>query len=130
MGLYETRPRTAGHGWRCDSMRACRLVVDTGLHAMGWIRASVRSTTSRRHTTLESTRACVAEIDRYIADPGQACSYMIGRVEIDALPRAGPPQPWARASISRDFHDVLLGSGSPPLDELGRLVDEWIVAAT
>jgi uncharacterized protein (DUF885 family) len=106
-----------------DSLRAARLVVDTGLHAKGWTRGQaiefLMSNTSLGRDTAES------EIDRYTAEPGQATSYMIGRLELERL------REHARVNLGddfslKDFHDTVLGNGMTPLPELGRSVDAWI----
>ena len=82
MGLYATPLQRVGM-LTLDSLRASRLVVDTGIHAKGWTRQRAIDFLYD-HTAL--VRGTVeAEIDRYIADPGQAASYMIGRLEIDRL---------------------------------------------
>jgi uncharacterized protein (DUF885 family) len=106
-----------------DSLRAARLVVDTGLHAKGWTRGEaiefMMANTSLPRSNAES------EVDRYIADPGQATSYMIGRLELERLRED------ARARLGGDFslmgfHDTVLGNGMTPLPELGRCVDAWV----
>jgi uncharacterized protein (DUF885 family) len=106
-----------------DSMRACRLVVDTGLHHRGWSRQQAIDF-MRRHSPLpdDSVRA---EVDRYIVYPGQACSYMMGRLEIQRL-RADAESRLASAFDLRGFHDVVLGEGCVPLDVLGANVDRWV----
>jgi uncharacterized protein (DUF885 family) len=106
-----------------DSLRAARLVVDTGLHAMGWTREQaidfMLGTTSLVRSNVEG------EVDRYIADPGQATSYMIGRLEIDRLRRTAYERLGDRFSVAA-FHDTVLGNGMMPLPALDRLVSAWI----
>ena len=68
-----------------DSLRAARLVIDTGIHAMGWSRD--RAIETLAGCTALTRRALEAEIDRYISDPGQATSYMVGRLELERLRR-------------------------------------------
>ncbi|MDO8362767.1 MAG: DUF885 domain-containing protein [Actinomycetota bacterium] len=106
-----------------DSLRAARLVVDTGLHSMGWTRdeaiAFLMSNTSLVRGNAER------EVDRYIADPGQATSYMIGRLEIDRLRALATARLGARFSL-KAFHDTVLGGGMTPLTELGRSIEAWI----
>ena len=82
MGLYTTPLQRIGM-LTLDSLRASRLVVDTGIHAKGWTRQQAIDFL-HDHTALARS-SVEAEIDRYIADPGQAASYMIGRLEIDRL---------------------------------------------
>ncbi len=106
-----------------DSLRAARLVVDTGLHALGWTREAAIEYFVQ-HTAQEERNAA-AEIDRYIATPAQATSYMIGRLEIDRLRRDAESRLGSRFSVS-EFHDTVLGNGMTPLPELARTVDAWI----
>ncbi len=125
MGLYSGPLQRLGM-LTLDSLRAARLVVDTGLHAFGWTRARaiefLSGTTSLRHAAVE------AEIDRYIAAPGQATSYMIGRLEIERIRRAASSRLGGRFSLS-DFHDTVLGNGMMPLSQLERIVDSWVGSA-
>jgi uncharacterized protein (DUF885 family) len=105
-----------------DSMRACRLVVDTGLHALGWSRRKAidymldNSPMREGHVT--------AEIDRYIVTPGQALAYMIGRLEIQRI-RAEAERKLGDQFDIKQFHDTVLGSGGVPLPLLGQLVEDW-----
>ena len=69
------------------------------------------------------------EIDRYIGAPGQACSYMMGRLAIDEA-RADAEQALGAAFDIRGFHDVVLGAGSVPLDTLRRMVADWVMTAS
>jgi uncharacterized protein (DUF885 family) len=110
-----------------DSLRAGRLVVDTGMHALGWSRA--RAIEFLQANTPMSTHAIEVEVDRYIAAPGQALGYMVGRLEIlrmraEAERRLGP------GFDIRTFHDMVLGTGSLPLTTLGRHIDDWLRTAT
>jgi uncharacterized protein (DUF885 family) len=106
-----------------DSLRAARLVVDTGLHAFGWSRDDaitfLVSNTSLVHANAER------EVDRFIADPGQATSYMIGRLEIERLRTHATARHGHRFSLP-EFHAAVLGNGMTPLTELGRTIDAWI----
>ena len=126
MDLYSSPLQRVGM-LTLDSLRAARLVVDTGLHAMGWTRDSAIDVL-RSHTALDD-RLVEAEIDRYIAFPGQATSYMVGRLEIQRLRRLAERRLGARFSI-REFHDVVLGSGMIPLPTLARTVDAWLDPST
>ncbi len=103
--------------------RAIRLVVDTGLHAMGWTR--VMAIDFFLAHTAQDRRNAEAEIDRYIATPGQATSYMVGRLEIQRLRRDAERRLAQRFSI-QDFHDAVLANGMTPLDQLARTIDGWI----
>ncbi|QSB15451.1 DUF885 domain-containing protein [Natronosporangium hydrolyticum] len=105
-----------------DSMRAARLVVDTGLHALGWSRQQavdyLREHTATPEVEIES------EVDRYIAEPGQALAYMVGRLEIQRLRSEAEQRLGPRFDL-RGFHDTVLGSGALPLTVLEELVAEW-----
>lgn len=116
MGLYSSDLAKVGM-LAADSMRACRLVTDTGMHALGWSRDQAIDYVLA-HSPL-SRGIAEGEIDRYIGMPGQALSYMIGRLEIDRI-RAEAEQ---RDSFDiKSFHDSILGHGLVPLGTLRRLV--------
>jgi len=125
MGLYSTPMDRLGM-LSADSMRACRLVVDTGMHALGWSRRQAidymlaNSPMTEGHVT--------AEIDRYIVRPGQALAYMVGRLEIQRIRAAAEGQLGDRFAI-KAFHDAVLGNGSVPLPLLDQLVGEWAATA-
>jgi uncharacterized protein (DUF885 family) len=125
MGLYTSDLRRLGM-LSFDSLRACRLVVDTGMHHYGWSRARAADFLWRNTAT---TRANVVnEIDRYIAWPGQALAYMVGRREIQRLRGLAERQLGARFDI-RAFHGIVLGNGAVPLGVLDQLVTRWIEQA-
>lgn len=116
MGLYSGPVDRLGM-LAADSMRACRLVVDTGLHALGWSRSqAVDYMVANSPLTREM---CQPEIDRYIVTPGQACSYMIGRLEIERMRREAEA---AGGFDIKRFHSAVLDSGALPLDVLDRVV--------
>jgi uncharacterized protein (DUF885 family) len=124
MGLYGSDLDRVGM-LSADSMRACRLVVDTGLHAMGWSRQrAIDYMTANSPMTLH---AIEEEVDRYICYPGQACSYMIGRLEILRIRGKAQQRLGDRFDI-KSFHDCLLTHGEVPLETLDRLVTEWTAA--
>lgn len=106
-----------------DSLRAARLVVDTGLHALGWTRAQaiefMVASTPLRKPVIE------ADVDRYIADPGQATSYMIGRLEIERIRGEATALLGNRLSLPK-FHDTVLANGMMQLSQLERVVASWI----
>lgn len=106
-----------------DSLRASRLVVDTGIHALGWSRAEaveyLRTNTPLTPTDIE------VEIDRYIAVPGQALAYMVGRLEILRM-RADAERRLGGSFDVRTFHDTVLGAGSLPLSVLADRIDTWL----
>ena len=122
MGLYSTPLDRMGM-LEADSMRACRLVVDTGLHALGWSRQQ-----AIEYMTENSPMAVshvVPEIDRYAVTPGQALAYMIGRLEIQRIRRDAEAALGDRFEI-KGFHDAVLGSGLMPLPVLERVVRAWV----
>ncbi len=121
MGLYDGPLDRLGMLWG-DSMRACRLVVDTGLHALGWSRQQAIDYVAANSPMVLGQ--IESEVDRYIGVPGQALSYMIGRIEIQNL-RAEVERKLGERFDIAGFHDVVLGSGVIPLETLGRLVREW-----
>jgi uncharacterized protein (DUF885 family) len=124
MGLYSDDLARLGM-LAGDSMRAARLVVDTGIHALGWDRQRVidflRTNTPMPHVDIEQ------ETDRYIADPGQALSYMVGRLEIERI-RAEARQALGERFDIRGFHDAALRNGELPLGALAEVIDDWVAA--
>ena len=94
--------------------RARRLVVDTGLHAKRWTREQAIA-----------YGIAAPEVERYMANPGQACSYMVGMLRILALREQARQALGERFSLPA-FHDVVLRTGSVPLDVLGQVVGDWI----
>lgn len=124
LGLYGDPHSRFGH-LQWQAFRAARLVVDTGLHALGWTREQAIDFMVER-TGVE--RDFVAsEVDRYYSNPGQALAYMIGQLKIAELrdraqARLGP------SFDIRSFHNALLDQGAVPLPVLERIVDEWIAA--
>jgi uncharacterized protein (DUF885 family) len=105
-----------------DSMRATRLVVDTGMHALGWSRQQAIDYALSNVPTSE--KAVISEVDRYIGLPGQALAYMIGRKEIVKMRARAEATMGERFDI-KSFHDTVLGSGALPLPVLSDLVDDW-----
>jgi uncharacterized protein (DUF885 family) len=106
-----------------EVFRAARLVVDTGLHAKRWTREQAIEY-MLANTGMPETDV-VAEVERYIVLPGQACAYKVGQLTILEL-RARAQSRLGEAFDLRDFHDVVLGSGALPLELLERVVDAWI----
>lgn len=106
-----------------EAWRACRLVVDTGMHAFGWSRQQAID------YMLDNTAASVSEvndeIDRYITWPAQALSYKIGELKIREL-RAQAESELGSAFDLRGFHDTVIGNGSVPIAVLEEIVHDWI----
>ena len=124
MGLYSSDLFRLGM-LSFDALRACRLVVDTGMHHLGWSRERAIDFMWSRTAT---TRANVTnEIDRYIGWPGQALAYMIGRREIQRL-RSGAESALGSTFDVRRFHGAVLGEGAVPLGVLAQIVDRWIAS--
>jgi uncharacterized protein (DUF885 family) len=121
MGLYSTPLDRIGM-LEADSMRACRLVVDTGMHALGWSRQQAIDYMTENSPMAVSQ--IVPEIDRYAVTPGQALAYMIGRLEIQRMRREAEARLGPAFDI-KSFHDAVLGSGLMPLPVLDRVVGEW-----
>jgi len=108
-----------------EMWRACRLVVDTGMHWKGWSRQQAIDYLAAN--TALSLLEVGTEIDRYIGWPGQALSYKIGEIEIRKL-RAEAELALGDRFDVRAFHDVVLRNGSVPLTTLRREVEAWLAA--
>jgi uncharacterized protein (DUF885 family) len=122
MGLYTSDLARLGM-LSFDALRACRLVVDTGMHHLGWSREqAMRFMWDNTATTQANVRN---EIDRYIAWPGQALAYMIGRREIRRLRSVAENRLGSRFDL-RAFHGAVLGNGAVPLGVLEQIVLGWI----
>jgi uncharacterized protein (DUF885 family) len=125
MGLYRD-PYSKFGALTYDMWRAVRLVIDTGLHAMGWSRQqAIDFFAANAAKTLQDI---TVEVDRYIVWPGQALGYKMGQLRIREL-RAGAERRLGAAFDVRAFHDIVLGQGAVPLDALARLVEEWAAGA-
>jgi uncharacterized protein (DUF885 family) len=122
MGLYGGPLERMGM-LSADSMRATRLVVDTGMHALGWSRQQAIDYVAANAPL--SLKTISDEVDRYIGLPGQALAYMIGRKEIVKMRERAETALGDRFDI-QGFHDTVLGSGALPLPVLSGLVDEWV----
>jgi uncharacterized protein (DUF885 family) len=126
MGLYSSDMDRFGI-LSFDAWRASRLVVDTGLHALGWTRDEAIDF-MREHTALDDGNIA-NEVDRYIAWPGQALAYKLGQLEILRLRARAEAALGDRFDI-RAFHDAVLGSGAVGLSTLAGIVDAWVAEAT
>ncbi|WP_408589944.1 DUF885 domain-containing protein [Novosphingobium sp.] len=124
MGLY-TDPLQHWGTLDDEILRAMRLVVDTGLHAQGWSRDQAIAYMLANSGMGRSD--AVAEVDRYIANPGQALAYKIGALTFQRLRHEAEAALGARFDI-RGFHDQALGSGALPLGVLEAKIRRWIAA--
>ena len=124
MGLYDTPAKDMGR-LSYEMWRASRLVVDTGLHSKGWTKeqaiAFMKDNTALTDANIE------AEVNRYIANPGQALAYKLGELKIREL-RAKSERELGDKFDLRRFHDAVLGQGSVPLDTLEAQIDAWIAS--
>ena len=125
MGIYETPYEDFGR-LTYAMWRACRLVIDTGVHARGWTREQALA--FLRDNTALSEHEVTTEVDRYISWPGQALSYKLGEITIMRLRREAEAALGARFD-ARAFHDAVLAQGSLPLPVLESQVRAYIAAA-
>jgi uncharacterized protein (DUF885 family) len=124
MGLYSSPLDRLGM-MSGEAFRAARAVVDPGIHALGWTRDEAVAYMLAHTAT--SPDQINAEVDRYIATPGQAPSYLIGQQEILSI-RAGARQRMGSRFDIRAFHDQVLGQGALPLADLRESVGRWLAA--
>lgn len=124
MGLYSSDLDRLGM-LSCDSWRACRLVIDSGIHALGW--SFQQSVDFMQRRTALPLSVIEPEIDRYVGMPGQALSYMVGRLEIVRMRKQAERVLGERFDL-RDFHDEVLRGGSLPLSVLESQLDAWTAA--
>jgi uncharacterized protein (DUF885 family) len=122
MGIYETPFEMMGM-LSFQMWRAVRLVVDPGMHALGWSREQAQD--FMRANTAIADHEITTEIDRYIAWPGQACAYHLGQLKIWELRRRAE-EALGEAFDIRNFHDAVLGLGSVPLTVLEQEIDRFI----
>lgn len=122
MGLYDTPAKDMGR-LSYEMWRATRLVVDTGMHAKGW--SKQKAIDYMTDNSALSAANIEAEVNRYIADPGQALAYKLGELKIREL-RARAEKALGPKFDLRRFHDAVLGQGAVPLDTLETQIDEWI----
>jgi uncharacterized protein (DUF885 family) len=125
MGIYHTPYERFGR-LTYELWRACRLVVDTGMHAFGWSRQ--KALDYMKSNTALSEHEIRTEIDRYIAWPGQALAYKTGELEIKALRARAARELGPRFDV-RAFHDAVLGQGGVTLPVLSKQIDAYIARA-
>lgn len=124
MGFYKDAFSAFGH-LNDQLFRAARLVVDTGIHALGWTRR--QAVEYLNANTANAPLDNEVEVDRYIAQPGQALGYTIGQLRIQALRGKAQAALGERFDL-RGFHEAVLGNGALPLAILDQQVDAWIEA--
>jgi len=124
IGLYDNPYSLFGHLlWQ--AFRAARLVVDTGIHRLGWSREQAIEFMVDR--TGAERGFVTQEVDRYTSWPAQALGYMIGKLKIDELRDRAKAKLGPKFDIRR-FHNAVLDNGALPLDVLERLIEEWVAA--
>jgi uncharacterized protein (DUF885 family) len=122
VGLYDDNPYGNLGRLRYELMRAIRLVVDTGIHSLGWTRDEALA-----YTTMVTGSPSSYEIDRFVVSPGQATGYSIGMLEILELRKRAMEQLGDQFDF-QEYHQVVLGNGAMPLEILERVVDDYIEA--
>ena len=121
IGLYDDPYSLFGH-LQWQAFRAARLVVDTGIHRLGWTRQAIDFMVER---TGFERGFVTAEVDRYTSIPGQALGYMIGKLKIDQMRDRARERLGQRFDIRR-FHNAVIDQGALPLDTLDKVIDAWI----
>ncbi len=122
MGLYDTPEKNMGR-LSYEMWRACRLVVDTGIHSKSWSKA--QAIAYMKENTALTDGNIEAEINRYISWPGQALAYKIGELKIRELRSFAEKELGAKFDLAA-FHDVVLGKGPVPLDVLDTQIRDWV----
>ncbi len=124
MGLYDTPAKDMGR-LSYEMWRACRLVVDTGIHAKGW--SKEQAIAFMTDNSALSAANIEAEVNRYISWPGQALAYKLGELKIRELRELASKELGDKFDLAA-FHDTVLGQGSVPLNVLEDMVKDWIAA--
>ena len=124
IGLYDDPLDRFGH-LQAQALRAVRLVVDTGLHALGWTRQ--QAIDHMLEQTGDSPVFVTSEVDRYLSQPGQALAYMVGQLKLIEL-REGARAALGAGFDQRRFHNAVLDGGPLPLSVLERSIARWIAA--
>ena len=122
MGFY-TDPYSKFGQLTYEMWRACRLVVDTGMHALGWSRK--QAIDFMKENTAKTENDIIVEIDRYIVWPGQALAYKLGELKIKELRAKARKELGPRFNLGK-FHNALLDDGALPLDLLESRINDWI----
>lgn len=124
MGLYDTPAKDMGR-LSYEMWRACRLVVDTGIHAKGWTKQ--QAIAFMTDNSALSAANIEAEVNRYISWPGQALAYKLGELKIRELRTMATRELGPKFDLAA-FHDAVLGQGSVPLDVLDQQIKDWVAA--
>ncbi len=124
IGFYDSPQERYGH-LQAQAFRASRLVVDTGLHALGWTRQ--QAIDSMLSDVAESPVFIESEVDRYLSNPGQALAYMVGKQHIVAQ-RVKAREALGARFDSRRFNNAVIDQGALPLQVLTTQIDEWVAA--
>lgn len=124
MGLYDTPAKDMGR-LSYEMWRACRLVVDTGIHAKGW--SKQQAIDFMTDNSALSAANIEAEVNRYISWPGQALAYKLGELKIRELRTMATKELGPKFNLAA-FHDAVLGQGSVPLDVLEQQIKDWVAA--
>jgi uncharacterized protein (DUF885 family) len=122
MGIYDTPAKDMGR-LSYEMWRACRLVVDTGIHAKGWSKR--QAIDFMTDNSALSAANIEAEVNRYISWPGQALAYKLGELKIRELRALATKELGAKFQLAA-FHDAVLGQGAVPLDVLEAQIRDWI----
>ena len=124
-GLYDSDPWSRIGYLQAQQFRACRLVADTGLHAMGWSRDKAVAFLSSESG--KGKDAATSEVDRYCASPGQACGYKMGHNEIVRLREKTKAALGAKFTLP-GYDDVVIKTGGVPLELLEGVIDGYIAS--
>jgi uncharacterized protein (DUF885 family) len=126
LGLYQDDQLSRLGYLQAQKFRACRLVVDTGMHGLKWTRQQAIDFLSQN--TGRALASCTSEIDRYTVSPGQACGYKMGHNEI-LRNRARAKEALGSRFDLAAFNDAIISSGGVPLAVLPTVIDQYIAAA-
>jgi uncharacterized protein (DUF885 family) len=124
MGIYDSPEKNMGR-LSYEMWRACRLVVDTGIHSKGWTKE--QAVAFMKDNTALTDANIDAEVNRYISTPGQALAYKLGELKFRELRARAEKELGPKFDIRR-FHDAALGQGPVPLEALDAQINAWIVA--
>lgn len=124
MGMYDTPEKKMGQ-LSYEMWRACRLVVDTGIHSKGWTKKQAIDFMTQNSAL--SAANIEAEVNRYISWPAQALAYKLGELKIKELRALATKELGQKFDLAA-FHDAVLGQGAVPLDVLERQIRDWIAA--